>query len=139
MHDPRPLLRYARFTVFILSPVFPRRAGLCRQRERTAQRNRQQCRLSPAGVDVSVAGNNSRSTRKPTRRAPFCFPRCALGSYEVTAVSGELRVRARVDLSGGGAAITLDLRPLSEIGHTVVSRARADGHSRCTAAAATSS
>ena len=78
-----------------------------------------------ADADVTVTGNNLTLHAKSDAKGKFAFPPLALGGYDVTATSGALRTRAHVDLSGGGASITLDLSALSEIGHTVVSREQA--------------
>ncbi len=78
-----------------------------------------------ADADVTVTGNNLTLRTKSDAKGKFSFPPLALGGYDVTATSGTLRTRAHVDLSGGGASITLELSTLSEIGHTVVSREQA--------------
>jgi hypothetical protein len=78
-----------------------------------------------AGVDVTLTGNSLSLHAKSDAQGKFSFPPLALGGYDLTATSGDLRARAHVELSGGGATITLQLVALAEIGHAVVSREQA--------------
>lgn len=75
-----------------------------------------------AGATV-VAQGNERAVRTATNAAGrFSFEALPLGTYDVRAESGRLRAAVRVDLGSGGAEIVLDVAPLTQIAHTVVTR-----------------
>jgi TonB dependent receptor/Carboxypeptidase regulatory-like domain len=77
-----------------------------------------------AHVPVTASGNNLTAKTTTDARGHFSFPPLALGTYDVEAREGELRGLVRVDLGSGGASITIGLRKLAEIEHTVVSEAQ---------------
>jgi outer membrane receptor for ferrienterochelin and colicins len=75
-------------------------------------------------VAVTASGNNLTAKTTTDARGHFSFPPLALGTYDVEAREGDLRGLVRVDLGSGGASITIVLRKLAEIEHTVVSEAQ---------------
>lgn len=75
-----------------------------------------------ARVMVTVSGNNVVVKTVTDAHGRFSFPPLAFGTYEVEATKGNLRALLRVDLGGDGAAVTLALRPLREIGQVAVTR-----------------
>jgi len=79
-----------------------------------------------ANVQVTATGNSRTVTTRTDAKGNFSFPPLALGSYDVSAVSGDLRGRVRVDLGNGGAVVSLLLAPPSEIGHAAVSQAQSE-------------
>ena len=79
-----------------------------------------------ANVQVTATGNSRTVTTRTDAKGNFSFPPLALGSYDVIAVSGDLRGRVRVDLGNGGAVVSLLLAPPSEIGHAAVSQAQSE-------------
>ena len=79
-----------------------------------------------ANVVVTARGNNLTLTTTTDEKGRFSFPPLALGTYDVAAQNGGLRGRVSVDLGSGGATVTIELGKLSEIGHTVVSRAQTE-------------
>ena len=74
-----------------------------------------------ARVGVTASGNDLTVATTTDPQGRFAFPPLALGTYTVEAREGDLRAAIRVDLGSGGASLTLALRRLSEIAHTVVS------------------
>ncbi len=75
-----------------------------------------------ANVAVTAAGNNATLKTTTDAKGHFSFPPLALGTYEVEARNGDLRALVRVDLDSDGAAITLALQRLKQIGEIVVAR-----------------
>lgn len=79
---------------------------------------------TPVAGAIVIAQGNDRTVQTATNeRGRFTFAALPLGTYEVRARSGDLRATIRVDLGSGGADVALLLAPLSEIAHTVVTRA----------------
>jgi hypothetical protein len=68
-----------------------------------------------AGASVTAAGNGSTYHTTTDATGEFRFPPLSLGSYAVSALRGEARGEARVDLTIGGAAITIALSTLKQI------------------------
>jgi hypothetical protein len=125
MHDP--LLRYVRFTLMLLALALALGAPAGAVNASAFLKGTVTRAGAPAaGVDVTVNGNNLTLHAKTDAKGNFAFPPLALGTYDVSATSGKLRAHSRVDLSGGGASVTLELSDLSEIGSVVVSRTKAD-------------
>ncbi len=79
-----------------------------------------------ANALVSASGNNSVVTTKTDAKGHFAFSPLPLGTYQVEASYSDLRGGITVDLGSGGNSIAIALVPLTEIGHTVVSRAQAE-------------
>jgi TonB dependent receptor/Carboxypeptidase regulatory-like domain len=79
-----------------------------------------------AHVQVTANGNNQTAKTTTDAQGRFAFPPLALGTYVVVATSGDHQAALRVDLSGGGAVVSLALVPLKEIG-AVVATAGAPG------------
>jgi TonB dependent receptor/Carboxypeptidase regulatory-like domain len=81
---------------------------------------------APIGnVAVTASGNNATVSTTTDAKGRFSLPPLALGTYTVEAKYGDLRGIVRVDLGSGGANVAIALTTLSEIAHTVVSRAQA--------------
>src|SRR5579863_376002 len=77
-----------------------------------------------AHVTVTASGNNLTAKTTTDARGHFSFPPLALGSYDVEARDADLRGLVRVDLGSGGAALSIALKKLTEIAHTVVSQSQ---------------
>ncbi len=73
-----------------------------------------------ARLEVTATGNNLTVKTTTDAQGHFAFPPLALGTYTVEAKSGDHQGNVRVDLSSGGATITLALVPLKEIGAVAV-------------------
>jgi hypothetical protein len=78
-----------------------------------------------ANVAVTASGNDLTLHAKTDDKGHFSFPPLPVGTYDIAAESGSLRGRLRVDLGSGGAVVAIPLRPLSQIGHVVVSATQA--------------
>ncbi|GAC1548188.1 MAG: hypothetical protein NVS3B16_20900 [Vulcanimicrobiaceae bacterium] len=73
------------------------------------------------GIAVTAAGNNFTSTATTDAAGRFTFPALPIGPYTVSASSPAGSASTRVDLSGNGATVDLDVS-LKEIGATRVVR-----------------
>ncbi len=73
-----------------------------------------------AGAVVKAAGNNRTVETKTGADGHFRFPPLTLGSYLLSASYGKAGAEARVDLTIGGAAITIPLGTLKQIATVAV-------------------
>jgi hypothetical protein len=125
MYDP--LLRYARCALLVLAlaalfsaPAFAVNTNAFLNGTVTSGG------VPVPNVDVTLTGNNLTLHTQTDAKGRFSFPPLTLGTYDVFATSGDLQGRVHVDLSSGGATITIRLGALTEIGHTAVSRAQSE-------------
>lgn len=72
------------------------------------------------GAAVTVAGNNFTAKVITDPQGYFTFPGLGLGTYIVTATASAMQAQVRVDLSNGGATVTLVLAQISELGRVSV-------------------
>ena len=68
-----------------------------------------------AHVQVTARGNSATVRTMTDDRGHFGFPPLLVGTYLVSASSGDRQASVRVDLSSGGAVVSLALVPLKEI------------------------
>src|ERR1700733_9029970 len=64
---------------------------------------------SVAGAQVTATGNNLTQNTTSDAHGHFAFPPLAIGTYNVTAKSGDLTGKASVDLGGGGSRVAIDV------------------------------
>src|ERR1700733_7883953 len=58
-----------------------------------------------AGARVTATGNNLTENTTSDARGHFAFPPLAIGTYGVTATSGDLTGKVSVDVGGGGSTV----------------------------------
>jgi hypothetical protein len=75
-----------------------------------------------AGATVTAAGNNHTLTTTSDARGHFAFPPLAVGSYLITASSGNLLGSLNVDLGTNGAAVAVALGQSQEIGRVAATQ-----------------
>jgi TonB dependent receptor/Carboxypeptidase regulatory-like domain len=73
-----------------------------------------------AGAQVTTSGNNLTLHTTTDAKGAFAFPPLAVGTYTVTARSGDLQGTLSVDLGTTGSAVQIPLVQQREIGHIVV-------------------
>jgi hypothetical protein len=74
-----------------------------------------------AGAQVTATGNNLTQNTSSDAHGHFAFPPLAIGTYNVTAKSGDLSGKASVDLGGGGSTVTVDVSAQSQVIGQIVS------------------
>src|ERR1700723_2981593 len=73
-----------------------------------------------AGAQVTATGNNLTQNTTSDAQGHFAFPPLTIGTYNVTAKSGELTGKTSVDLGGGGSTVAIDVSPQTQvIGETI--------------------
>lgn len=73
-----------------------------------------------SGAAVTAAGNNFMAKASTDLQGHFTFPALGLGTYIVTATASGLQAAVRVDLSNGGATVTLVLAQVSQLGRVSI-------------------
>jgi len=74
------------------------------------------------GASVTVAGNNIIQRATTDSRGHFAFGSLVIGTYDVTATSGERRATVRIDLGVAGLDVSVALSALKQIGNVTVVR-----------------
>jgi hypothetical protein len=74
------------------------------------------------GASVTASGNNQVVRATTDAQGRFSFPSLLLGTYTIAATLNDLRADLRVDLSSGGATVTVALAGLKQIGQVAVAR-----------------
>ncbi|MGA2393936.1 MAG: TonB-dependent receptor [Candidatus Lustribacter sp.] len=73
-----------------------------------------------AGAQVTATGNQHTVSTTADAHGHFAFPPLAIGTYSITAKSGDLIGTASVDLGGGGSNVTVAVAAQSQVIGTVV-------------------
>lgn len=75
-----------------------------------------------SGATVTVTGNRQELKTTTDEKGRFVFPALSFGTYAVRANRAELNGALNVDLGSAGAAVTIPLSALKQIGAVVVAR-----------------